>query len=66
MILVVDGELISSIKEGLCVLIGIGQQDAKKDIEYLLVYCGIQADHGAHVRFSKIHYKGLQNKLWAQ
>ncbi|XP_028402870.1 D-aminoacyl-tRNA deacylase-like isoform X2 [Dendronephthya gigantea] len=29
----VDGELISSIKEGLCVLVGIGVNDTKKDIE---------------------------------
>ena len=34
---VVDGELISSIKEGLCVLVGIGVNDTKKDIEYLSV-----------------------------
>ncbi|CAB3988593.1 D-tyrosyl-tRNA(Tyr) deacylase 1 [Paramuricea clavata] len=31
----VDGELISSIKEGLCVLVGIGRDDTKKDIDYL-------------------------------
>ena len=31
----VDGALISSIKEGLCVLVGIGQDDTKKDIEYI-------------------------------
>ena len=33
----VDGELISSIKEGLCVFVGIGRDDTKKDIEYMLV-----------------------------
>ena len=37
MIILVDGELISSIKEGLCVLVGIGRDDTKKDIDYLLV-----------------------------
>jgi hypothetical protein len=36
-IILVDGELISSIKEGLCVLVGIGRDDTKKDIDYLLV-----------------------------
>jgi D-Tyr-tRNAtyr deacylase len=33
----VDGELISSIKEGLCVFVGIGRDDTKKDTEYMLV-----------------------------
>lgn len=33
----VDGELISSIKEGLCVLVGISKHDSRKDIEYMLV-----------------------------
>ena len=32
-----DGELISAIKEGLCVLVGINENDTKKDIDYLLV-----------------------------
>ena len=36
--ILVDGELISSIKNGLCVLVGIGRDDTKKDIDYLLVH----------------------------
>lgn len=32
----VDGELISSIKQGLCVLIGIERDDSRKDMEYIV------------------------------
>ncbi|XP_017787927.1 PREDICTED: D-aminoacyl-tRNA deacylase [Habropoda laboriosa] len=31
----VDGELISSIENGLCVLIGIKRDDSKEDINYM-------------------------------
>lgn len=31
----VDGELISSIGRGLCVLIGISKCDTEKDLEYM-------------------------------
>jgi len=31
----VDGEVISSIGKGLCVLLGISKHDTPKDIEYM-------------------------------
>ena len=34
----VDGEVISSIGKGLCVLIGISRNDGPKDAEYMLVF----------------------------
>ncbi|XP_046666846.1 D-aminoacyl-tRNA deacylase 1-like, partial [Homalodisca vitripennis] len=30
-----DGEIISSIGKGLCILIGISRDDTQKDIDYL-------------------------------
>jgi D-tyrosyl-tRNA(Tyr) deacylase len=33
----VEGEVISSIGKGLCVLIGISKDDTKKDMEYMWV-----------------------------
>ena len=32
---VVDGEVISSIGKGLCVLVGISKYDSSKEIEYM-------------------------------
>lgn len=32
----VDGNIISSIGKGICVLVGIGRMDAPKDVEYLI------------------------------
>lgn len=34
-LLAVEGEVISSIGKGLCVLIGISKDDTKKDMEYM-------------------------------
>ena len=34
----VDGKVISSINNGLCVLVGIGRKDAPKEAEWLWVY----------------------------
>ena len=34
---VVDGEVISSIGKGLCVLVGISKYDTSKEIEYMWV-----------------------------
>ncbi len=32
----VDNEIIGSIDEGLCILLGVGEEDSKDDVDYLV------------------------------
>lgn len=57
----VDGELIGEIQNGLNVLLGIGQEDSEKDIEYVaekIVNLRIFEDNNQKMNLSLLDVKG--------
>lgn len=57
----VDGEIIASIKHGLTVLLGVGQEDTEKDAQYLaekVVNLRIFSDDAGKMNLSLLDVKG--------